>query len=119
MDAQNNLIVGTEPNGLILRITPSGQGFVLYQSPKREITAVAIHQPDGAIYAAGVGNKTAIAQAAPPPAPAISTGTGGTPGAGNTRQCSAGEPGASLAEDPKSTGSIRRRPAQSLERRAG
>jgi len=69
MDPQNNLIVGTEPSGLILRISPAGQGFVLYQAPKREITAVAVAQ-DGAIYAAGVGNKTAVAQAAPPPPPA-------------------------------------------------
>jgi WD40 repeat protein len=76
MDAHDDLIVGTEPSGLILRISPSGQGFVLYQSPKREITAVAI-KPDGAIYAAGVGNKTAIAQAAPPPPPAPSATGGG------------------------------------------
>ncbi len=71
IDAQDNLIVGTEPSGLILRVSPAGQGFVLYQSPKREITAVAV-TPDGAIYASGVGNKTAVAQAAPPPAPAPS-----------------------------------------------
>src|SRR5271163_3896282 len=68
IDAHDNLIVGTEPGGLILRISPAGQGFVLYQAPKREITAVAV-TPDGAIYASGVGNKTAVAQAAPPPAP--------------------------------------------------
>src|SRR5271154_2591700 len=68
MDAQDNLIVGTEPSGLILRISPAGQGFVLYQAPKREITAVAV-TPDGSIYASGVGNKTAVAQAAPPPPP--------------------------------------------------
>ena len=54
---EDNLIVGTEPGGLILRVSPSGQGFVLYQAPKREITAVAVAK-DGAIYAAGVGNKT-------------------------------------------------------------
>lgn len=69
VDAHDNLIVGTEPSGLILRISPAGDGFVLYQSPKREITAVAVTQ-DGAIYAAGVGNKTAVVQAAPPPPPA-------------------------------------------------
>jgi sugar lactone lactonase YvrE len=98
IDAQDNLIVGTEPSGLILRISPSGQGFVLYQSPKREITAVAI-QPDGSIYAAGVGNKTAVAQAAPPPPAPVSSGPGpgGTPGAGNPRNTSvAGTPGPSL-----------------------
>jgi len=69
IDAQDDLIVGTEPSGLILRVSPAAQGFVLYQSPKREITAVAVTS-DGAIYAAGVGNKTAVAQAAPPPPPA-------------------------------------------------
>ena len=96
IDAHDNLIVGTEPSGLILRISPSGQGFVLYQSPKREITAVAI-KPDGAIYAAGVGNKTAVAQAAPPPPPAPITAPGGAPNAGNARNTSAvGTPGPSL-----------------------
>ncbi len=69
VDSHDDLIVGTEPSGLILRISPAGQGFVLYQSPKREITAVAV-TPDGAIYASGIGNKTAIVQAAPPPPPA-------------------------------------------------
>src|SRR5579863_405531 len=84
IDAQDNLIVGTEPSGLILRISPSGQGFVLYQSPKREITAVAV-AGDGAIYAAGVGNKTAVAQAAPPPQAATNPGPAGAPGAANVR----------------------------------
>jgi hypothetical protein len=64
LDAADNLIVGTEPSGLILRVTPAGQGFVLYQAPKREITAVAVGA-DGAIYAAGAGNRTATP--APPP----------------------------------------------------
>src|SRR5665213_944046 len=64
MDAADNLIVGTEPSGLIMRVSPAGQGFVLYQAPKREITAVAVGV-DGAIYAAGAGNRTAT----PVPAP--------------------------------------------------
>jgi hypothetical protein len=95
IDARDNLIVGTEPSGLILRISPAGQGFVLDQSPKREITAVAI-KPDGSIYAAGVGNKTAVAQAAPPPPAAGTPGNGGTAGAGNARNAPAGTPGPSL-----------------------
>jgi hypothetical protein len=70
IDAQGNLIVGTEPGGLILRVSPAAQGFVLYQAPKREITAVAIDR-DGAIYAAGVGNKTPASTPQPTnPAPA-------------------------------------------------
>jgi len=75
VDAADNLIVGTEPSGLIMRVTPAGQGFVLYQAPKREITAVAVGA-DGAIYAAGAGNRTntpvaapAAVGAAPTPAP--------------------------------------------------
>src|SRR5581483_2457147 len=89
VDANDNLIAGTDPSGLILRITPSGQGFVLYQAPKREITAVGV-APDGAIYAAGVGNKipaTAPAAPAPAPAPAAAPTPGGVnitiPAAGN------------------------------------
>jgi hypothetical protein len=77
VDAADNVIVGTEPSGLILRVTPAGQGFVLYQAPKREITAVAVGA-DGAIYAAGAGNRTTAPVAAPaavgaPPAPAPQT----------------------------------------------
>jgi sugar lactone lactonase YvrE len=96
-DAQDNLIVGTEPSGLILRISPSAQGFVLYQSPKREITAVAV-TPDGAIYASGVGNKTAVAQAAPPPPPPPSQIIPGIAAVGNVRITPVtGSPGQSLA----------------------
>ena len=40
----------------MLRVSPAGEGFVLYQMPKREVTAVAVAR-DGAIYAAAVGNK--------------------------------------------------------------
>jgi hypothetical protein len=80
VDAADNLIVGTEPSGLIMRVTPAngaGQGFVLYQAPKREITAVAVGA-DGAIYAAGAGNRTNTPVAAPaavgaPPQPAPQT----------------------------------------------
>lgn len=69
VDSNGNLIVGTEPNGLIMRITPSGVGFVLYQARKREITSVALG-PNGAIYAAGVGTRTAESPVPMPPAPA-------------------------------------------------
>ena len=57
IDSNGNLIVGTEPSGLVLRITPKGESFVLYQTNKREVTAVAEH--NGLIYAASVGNRTA------------------------------------------------------------
>jgi sugar lactone lactonase YvrE len=76
IDAKDDVIVGTEPGGLVVRISPAGQGFVLYQAPKREITAVAVG-PDGAIYAAGVGNKMA---AGPVTITALAPGV---PGVGN------------------------------------
>ncbi len=63
VDGKDNLIVGTEPGGLILRVSAAGEGFVVYQSAKREITAVAVK--DGAVYAAGVGNKTPATLPAP------------------------------------------------------
>jgi hypothetical protein len=69
----------------------------LYQSPKREITAVAV-TPDGSIYASGVGNKTAVAQAAPPPSPAPSQILPGVVIVGNARNTPVtGSPGSSLA----------------------
>jgi hypothetical protein len=69
-DAKGNLIVGTEPSGRVLRITktananarkdkekePGAEGFVLYETAKREITALAV-APDGNIYAAAIGEK--------------------------------------------------------------
>jgi hypothetical protein len=75
MDREGDLIVGTEPGGLVIRVTPKGEGFVLYQMPKREVTALAIG-PKDEIYAAALGSKTAPAvnattaplTAPPPPA---------------------------------------------------
>ena len=43
MDSKDNVIVGTEPGGLILRISPAGEGFVLHQAARREVTTVAVN----------------------------------------------------------------------------
>jgi hypothetical protein len=66
IDAAGDLIVGTEPGGYIIRISPQGKSFVLFQTGKREVTAVAEH--DGAFYAAAAGTKPA--QPAAPSSPA-------------------------------------------------
>src|SRR5208337_1265919 len=50
---------------LIYRISPQGEGFVLYSAPKKEITALAV-DGQGNIYAAGAGEKRGTT---PPPAP--------------------------------------------------
>ncbi|MEX2262848.1 MAG: hypothetical protein WD696_12910 [Bryobacteraceae bacterium] len=67
-----SLIVGTEPGGLVVRVSANGQGFVLHQTSKKEVTAVAVGS-DGTIYAAGVGNKQAGSPPPPPPGPAPSS----------------------------------------------
>jgi hypothetical protein len=67
-DSEGNLIAGTDPGGLVIRITPGGAGFVLYQLGKREVTAVAV-APDGAVYAAAVGNRMMSTPSQPPPPP--------------------------------------------------
>lgn len=80
IDPAGNLIVGTEPGGLIVRITPRGKGFVLFQTNKREVTAVAEH--DGIVYAAAVGNKPASITG---PAPLLPTNPAPVSAAGVTR----------------------------------
>jgi hypothetical protein len=56
-DPKGNLIAGTDGSGLIYRIDPAGNGYVLFEAPRREITSLAI-APSGAIYAASVGDKS-------------------------------------------------------------
>jgi len=51
-----SLIAGSDGSGLIYRVDKAGQGFVLFDAPRREITALAV-SPSGTIYAANVGDK--------------------------------------------------------------
>ena len=55
-DKDGNLIAGTDGSGLIYRIDSTGKGYVLYDAPRREITALAIAD-NGTIYASAVGGK--------------------------------------------------------------
>jgi len=55
-DAEGNLIAGSDGTGLVYRINQAGKGYVIYDSPRQEVTAVAVG-PDGSIYAASVGAK--------------------------------------------------------------
>jgi WD40 repeat protein len=87
-DASGNLIAGTEPSGRILRISrpsskatgkdsaaPAAEGFVLYETSKREITSLAVSS-DGTIYASAIGEKQRTG--APAPNTIISTPQGTT-----------------------------------------
>jgi outer membrane protein assembly factor BamB len=73
LDAKGDLIAGTEPSGRILRISRadaksganhSAQGFVLYETSKHEVTALAV-AANGSIYAAAIGEKQRNLGAAP------------------------------------------------------
>jgi len=65
-DHDGNLLVGTDPNGLIIRVPfhagssstlpKAGKAFVIYETAKKEVTALT-SDADGNIYAAAVGNK--------------------------------------------------------------
>jgi hypothetical protein len=72
IEPNDNLIVGTDPGGLVLRISPAGEGFVLYQMGKREVSAVAMGR-DGAVYAAAVGAKQSGPGTPPPASPPASS----------------------------------------------
>ena len=79
-DANKNLIAGTEPSGRILRISRAtgqgggknskavtsgaAEGFVLYETSKREVTSLAV-APDGSIYASAIGEKQRTGAGAP------------------------------------------------------
>jgi outer membrane protein assembly factor BamB len=75
-ELHNDLLAGTEPSGRILRIArsgkkansekdaPAGEGFVLYETAKREVTALAV-AADGKLYAAAIGEKQRPSTPAP------------------------------------------------------
>jgi len=59
-DHSGELIAGSDGTGLIYRIGKDGKGFVIYDAPKREITAVAVSREGSGrevIYASAVGER--------------------------------------------------------------
>jgi outer membrane protein assembly factor BamB len=104
-DAKGNLIAGTEPSGRILRINrtiakptpkdskdavPATEGFVLYETSKREVTSLAVSS-EGAIYAAAIGEKQRNVGTAPTtvitgPQGTTTITTGGVIAAGQAQQ---------------------------------
>lgn len=59
---QGDLIAGTDPGGLVLRISPEGKAFGLYDAPLREIHALA-SAPDGSIYALALSDAASTTKA--------------------------------------------------------
>ncbi len=89
-DSKGSLVAGTEPSGRILRISKSSsrapakdsrdsasakaEGFVLYETSKREVTSLAV-AADGTIYVSAIGEKQHTGQA---PSTVITTPQGTT-----------------------------------------
>jgi len=74
----STVIAGSDGSGLVYRISPAGEAFVLYSAPKKEITALAIDSA-GNIYAAGVGEKHGATAAPAPSAAPPAVGTSSSP----------------------------------------
>ena len=78
--AQGDLIAGTDPGGLVLRISPEGKAFALFDAHLREIHALA-PAADGSIYALALSDAVAAGRGQTTPAPAAppADGSGGVP----------------------------------------
>ena len=58
LDQQGRLLAGTEPNGILYRITAKDKAFALYDSNLPEIRAVSPNA-DGSVYAVALGGSLA------------------------------------------------------------
>jgi len=58
IDSQNRVLAGTEPNGILYRISGKDKAFVLYDASLPEIRAI-VPMPDGTVYVAALGGSTA------------------------------------------------------------
>src|SRR5215212_3633232 len=77
--SQGDLIAGTDSGGLVLRVSPEGKTFALFDTQLREIHALA-PAADGSIYALALSDAAATARA--PSTPAVTqpqSSEGGTP----------------------------------------
>src|SRR5919107_543760 len=76
---QGDLIAGTDSGGLVLRVSPEGKTFALFDTQLREIHALA-PAADGSIYALALSDAASTARA--PSTPVVvqpQPAEGGTP----------------------------------------
>jgi hypothetical protein len=81
VDSRGQLIAGTDPGGLVLRISPEGKAFALLDASLREIHALAT-AADGSIYALALSDAASTSRQSSsstpqPQASESSTGQGG------------------------------------------
>jgi hypothetical protein len=74
VDKAGQLIAGTDPGGLVLRVSPEGKAFALFDSPLREMHALSV-AADNSIYALAVSDA---ASRGGTPTVSSTASTGGT-----------------------------------------
>lgn len=76
-DNRGHLIAGTDPGGLVLRVSPDGKAFALFDAPLREIHALA-PTADGSLYVLALGDAASaarISSSGPLPGPPAAGGS--------------------------------------------
>ncbi|HZG53993.1 MAG TPA: hypothetical protein VEZ40_17955, partial [Pyrinomonadaceae bacterium] len=77
VDKQGQLIAGTDPGGLVLRVSPEGKAFALFDSPLREVHALAV-AADNSIYALALSDAASRGGGGSSSAVTGTASTGGT-----------------------------------------
>jgi SMP-30/gluconolaconase/LRE-like protein len=61
VDKKGSLLAGTDPSGLLLRVSPNGKLFAMFDSPMQEIHSLAF-AGDGSVYALGISAQVGATQ---------------------------------------------------------
>ncbi|MDX6270517.1 MAG: hypothetical protein QOD28_1740 [Acidobacteriota bacterium] len=75
VDKQGQLIAGTDPGGLVLRVSPEGKAFALFDSPLRELHALSV-AADNSIYALALSDAASRGSAPSGGATTVTTSAG-------------------------------------------
>lgn len=76
--AQGDVIAGTDPGGLVLRVSPEGKAFALFDANLREIHALA-PAADGSIYALALSDAASTGRQQSSTAPVVQPSDGSAP----------------------------------------
>jgi sugar lactone lactonase YvrE len=76
VDRQGNLLAGTDPGGLVLRVSPQGKAFALFDSPLREIHALSL-AADGSLYALALSDAATGSRQSSTSTTTVSTASAG------------------------------------------
>jgi hypothetical protein len=77
IDQQGNLLAGTDPGGIVLRVSPEGKTFALFDSSLREIHSIS-PAADGSLYVVGLSDSAAGTRVSGPTTGEAAGGATGT-----------------------------------------